>query len=124
VDAFHPSAGLGADPELIPLLNISPQEFKARIGPTTAGWIRRTRFRRNVAVALGNIGDPVAVPGLVEALSDPEPVIRAHAAWSLGRIGTPQARLGLEKALGRETDRRIKDETQADLRSDSDGKQR
>jgi epoxyqueuosine reductase len=104
IDGFRPSAGLGSNPELLPLLNITQKEFDVRIAPTTAGWIQRTRFRRNLTVALGNIGDPAAVPGLIETLSDPEPVIRGHAAWALGKIGTPHARLALEKALTRETD--------------------
>jgi epoxyqueuosine reductase len=114
IDDFRTSKGLGENPELLPLLNISPEEFTVRVGPTTAGWIRRTRFRRNVAIALGNIGDPVAVPGLTEALSDPEPVIRGHAAWALGRIGGP-ARVGLESALGRETDEQVLGEIRSAL---------
>jgi epoxyqueuosine reductase len=36
---------------------------------------------RNVAVALGNWGSPEAVPVLIAALSDAEPLVRAHAAW-------------------------------------------
>lgn len=107
VEAFRPSAGLGEAPELLPLLNISPSEFQERIAPTTGGWIGRTRFRRNVAVALGNIRDPDAVPELTNALSDPEPIIRAHAAWSLGRICTPDAPSALEAALSRETDEQV-----------------
>ena len=110
VEEFRPSRGLGASPDLLPLLNMTPAEFKEKVTPTTAGWIRRTRFRRNVAIALGNIGDPVAVPGLVEALSDPESVIRGHAAWALGRIGTPQARTGLDSALSVETDEQVRAE--------------
>ena len=108
IDDFRPYKGLGANPELLPLINISPEEFEARVQPTTAGWIRRTRFRRNVAIALGNIGDPVAVTHLIEALSDPEPVIRGHAAWALGKIGG--ARQALESALARETDPQATDE--------------
>lgn len=92
VPEFRASAGLGESPELLPLLNLSPSEFRERIAPTTAGWIGRTRFRRNVAIALGNIRDPAAVPELTKALSDPEPIIRAHAAWALERIGTPAGR--------------------------------
>lgn len=107
---FHPSTGLGAHPELLPLLNIAPDEFKARVGPTTAAWIRRTRFRRNVAIALGNIGDPVAIPGLIEAMADSEVLIRGHAAWALGRIGGVEARHALEAALVRETDGAVTDE--------------
>ncbi|MDH7480734.1 MAG: tRNA epoxyqueuosine(34) reductase QueG [Armatimonadota bacterium] len=109
------SSGFGANPELIPLLNISPAEFKRQIGPTTVGWIGRTRFRRNIAVALGNIGDPAAVPSLIEALSDPEPVIRAHAAWALGKIGTLPAKNALESALHRETDAKVSTEIRSAL---------
>jgi epoxyqueuosine reductase len=37
-------------------------------------------------VALGNWGNPAAIPALRRALDDPEPLIREHAAWALGRI--------------------------------------
>ncbi len=56
---------------------------------------RRAGFLRNVAVALGNWGSPEAVPALVRALEDPEPLVRGHAAWALGRIGTAEARAAL-----------------------------
>jgi len=68
------------------------------IGMDEAAWdefsngsaIRRARrpgFLRNVAVALGNWSSPEAVPALVRALEDAEPLVRGHAAWALGRIG-------------------------------------
>jgi epoxyqueuosine reductase len=117
VDELRPSAGLGESPELLPLLNIGPEEFKARVVPTTAGWIRRTRFRRNVAVALGNVGHPIAVPELSKAIEDPEPMVRGHAAWSLGKIGGRPARVALEKALARETDEHVEDEIRQALDS-------
>jgi len=60
-------------------------------------------FRRNAAIALGNIGDPEAVPALADALDDPSEVVRAHAAWSLGRIGGEAAKQALETQRGRET---------------------
>lgn len=110
IDAFRPSAGLGANPELLPLLKMGPSEFRERVGPTTAGWIRRARFRRNVAVALGNVGDPIAVPALIEALSDEDPTIRGHIAWALGRIGTPAGHDALKSALGKETDDQVTSE--------------
>lgn len=84
--SFPKGGGLAARPELIPLLNISQEEFDRSLGPTAIGWIGRTRFRRNVAVALGNIADPSAVIELTTALSDPDPVVRCHVAWALGRI--------------------------------------
>lgn len=86
LEEFRPAPGLGESPELLPLLNITSREFEAKIAPTTAGWIRRTRFRRNVAVALGNLRDPAAIPELEKTLSDPDDVIREHAAWALAEI--------------------------------------
>ena len=44
------------------------------------------------------------VPPLAAALADPEPLVRAHAAWALGRLGGPCARGALESARGREID--------------------
>jgi epoxyqueuosine reductase len=49
---------------------------------------RRGGFLRNVCVALGNRRDAAAAPALARALaSDPEPLVRGHAAWALGEIG-------------------------------------
>ena len=64
-------------------------------------------FRRNVAVALGNWGDEAAVPVLVAALEDADPLVRGHAAWALGRIGSASSVAALEKALSTETDRAV-----------------
>jgi epoxyqueuosine reductase len=61
-------------------------------------------------VALGNGGDPAAVPALVEALGDAEPLVRGHAAWALGRLGTGEARRGLEVALGAEREAWVREE--------------
>jgi len=49
---------------------------------------RRAGFLRNVCVALGNRREAGAVPALARTLaSDPEPLVRGHAAWALGEIG-------------------------------------
>ena len=112
---MRPSAGLGKNPELIPLLNITSTEFKEKVKPTTVGWIGRARFRRNVAVALGNIGGPSAVPALTEALSDEKPIIRGHSAWALGKTGGPNAHTALENAFTRETDDQVIYEIRAAL---------
>ncbi len=71
---------------------------------------RRAGFLRNVAVALGNWGAPEAVPALVQALEDPEPLVRGHAAWALGRIGTAEARAALSNTLGREVHPLVREE--------------
>lgn len=48
-------------------------------------------LKRNAAVVLGNVGSAEAVPSLVAALADPEPLVQGHAAWALGRIGSREA---------------------------------
>ena len=45
--------------------------------------MKRAKFRglkRNAALVLGNVGDLSALPALTAALSDGDPLVRAHAA--------------------------------------------
>jgi len=79
-------------------------------------------FRRNVAVALGNWGAEEAVPPLREALADPHPLVRGHAAWALGEVGTPAARAALEARSRVEVDTGVRLELHHALRRNgSDG---
>ncbi len=43
-------------------------------------------LKRNAAVVLGNMGNHDDVAALEAALSDPEPLVRQHAAWALERV--------------------------------------
>jgi epoxyqueuosine reductase len=102
---FAPRDGIGARPALIPLLNITEEEFQQRFRGSAIMRAKRRGLRRNVAVALGNVRDPASVPALLEALADEtDPLVRGHAAWALGRIGTEEAREGLRRSLAREPD--------------------
>lgn len=108
---FAPRPGVGARPELIPLLNISDEEFRRRFRGSPITRTKRRGLRRNVAVALGNSGDPGAVPALLAALADDtDALVREHAAWALGRIGTDVAREGLRDRLDREGDAGVREE--------------
>jgi epoxyqueuosine reductase len=112
---FRPRATVGSSPELIPLLALTEEQFRERFRHSP---IRRTKRRgllRNVCVALGNIGDPQAVPALIGALHDYEPLVRGHAAWALGRIGGEEARRALEDALRGEEDEEVQKEIQCAL---------
>ena len=118
--AFRPRAPVGSSPELIPLLSLTEEQFRERFRHSP---IRRTKRRgllRNVCVALGNIGDQQAVPALLGALRDHEPLVRGHAAWALGRIGGEEAKQALQLALSAEEDQEVQQEIRcalADIRA-------
>lgn len=80
-----------AAPELIPLLDLDEAAFRKRFEGTALLRAGRNRLARNVAVALGNAGDPRALPSLQRAAErDPDPDVREHAAWAMARIrGNP-----------------------------------
>jgi epoxyqueuosine reductase len=46
---------------------------------------------RNVCVALGNLGDPRALPALRAALCDHEPLIQEHADWAIRCIESAES---------------------------------
>jgi epoxyqueuosine reductase len=92
-------------PELIALLDLDEEAFRLRYAGTALRRAGRNRFVRNVAVALGNVGDARSVPSLDRVLrEDPDALVRGHAAWALGRIGGADARAALERAAERERD--------------------
>ncbi len=112
---FQPRTGIGSSPELIPLLSLTEEQFRERFRLSP---IRRTKRRgllRNVCVALGNSGDRQAVPALINALHDHEPLVRGHAAWALGRLGGEQARTALHEALSEEENKEVQQEIQCAL---------
>jgi epoxyqueuosine reductase len=74
-------------PQLTPLLSLSAAEFRQRFRGSPILRAKRRGFLRNVAVALGNLKNPAAVPALIDALDDEEALVRGHVAWALGEIG-------------------------------------
>jgi epoxyqueuosine reductase len=107
--AFQPRPG-ATMPRLLDLIGLDDAGFRARFAHSPVGRAKRRGLLRNVAVALGNWGDPTAVPALASALHDPEPLIRGHAAWALGRIATPAAYRSLEQASISEPDEWVREE--------------
>jgi epoxyqueuosine reductase len=102
--AFAPNQSL-PNPDLPAELDLQPAEFSHKFHRSPVRRAKRGGYLRNVAVALGNSGSPSAVPALTHALiHDPEPMVRAHAAWALGQIGGTPARQALAEAAGVETD--------------------
>ncbi|MBI3944667.1 MAG: tRNA epoxyqueuosine(34) reductase QueG [Armatimonadetes bacterium] len=106
-----------AAPALTELLRLDQEAFSRRFRGSPIQRAKRRGLLRSVAVALGNAADPATVPTLAAALSDPEPLVRAHAAWSLGRIATPEARAALRAALTREEEPSVIEEIRGALGS-------
>ncbi|MBN1147299.1 MAG: tRNA epoxyqueuosine(34) reductase QueG [Anaerolineales bacterium] len=110
--AFAPRPGLPR-PDLVEELSLTPEAFNQKFKGSPLKRARRRGYLRNVAVALGNRGDPAALPALAQALTtDPEPLVRGHAAWALGRIGGETARQALYQAAQSETDAYVREEIQ------------
>lgn len=107
---FQARPAVGSSPELIPLLAMTEEEFRERFRKSPIKRTKRRGFLRNVCVALGNIRDPQAVPALIGALHDEEPLIRGHAAWALGRISNKEAHASLEQARQSELDPEVQKE--------------
>ena len=89
---------------LVDLMRMTPEDFRTQFKNSPIKRSKRRGFLRNVAVALGNSGDPRAVPALVDALGDEEPLVREHAAWALGRLGGIEAEHALVHATKSELD--------------------
>jgi epoxyqueuosine reductase len=62
----------------------------------------RDRFVRNVAVAIGNSGEPRLTASLLPLLQDEAPLVRGAAIWALARLDP--ARFAEEKARRRATE--------------------
>jgi len=102
-------------PSLPALVALDENGFRTRFSRSA---IRRTRRRgllRNVVIALGNSGNPEAIPSLRRALHDPEPLVRGHAAWALGRFAERETRIALQQHLVYEKDEQVRREVLAAL---------
>ncbi len=112
--AFRQRRDFGA-PALLPLLELDDDGFRERFRNSPIKRAKRVGLQRNVCVALGNIGDRSAVPGLIGRLTRGEPLVRSHAAWALGRIGGQVSADALEAALAREPEAEVREEIETAL---------
>jgi len=96
-------------PELIPLL-LGDEGYYKRTLPEYVLGLGIDTIRRNVAIALGNSGDPAAIPALTQALGFKDTETRGAAAWALGRLGGKVAKEALKKALSQEKEKEVRRE--------------
>ncbi len=111
-DGWHPGT---RSPSLLDLMSLDEAGWEAFSRGSPLRRASRAGFLRNVAVALGNWGSLTAVPALAAALSDPDPLVRGHAAWALGEIGSADACALLAALLVAERDPFVLDEVNAAL---------
>jgi epoxyqueuosine reductase len=104
-------------PELWELAQLSPDEFRERFSASPVKRAKWRGFVRNVAVAMGNSGNPGLAPELTHLLNSEDPMVRRHAGWALKRLGTRDALDAVRRRCLRESD----PETRAALQRLLDG---
>jgi epoxyqueuosine reductase len=103
LDEFHPRAEL-QNLQLEDELGLSTDGFNTRFKASPIKRSKRRGYLRNVSVALGNQKNAAALPALMKALEDQEPLVRIHAAWALGEIGGKETITFLNQRLKEEAD--------------------
>ena len=98
---------------LIDLIQLSDEDFRKRFKGSPIKRIKRRGLLRNVAIALGNSKNPKAVPFLIRALNDKEPLIRAHIVWALGELLLSESVPLLNEKLAEEEDSMVLREIEA-----------
>jgi epoxyqueuosine reductase len=101
--------------DLVSLASITPGEFKDRFSKSPVLRVAYSGFIRNAVIALGNSHMKEALPTLEKALQQPNPLIRAHAAWALGQIDSSQTLRILTSIRANETDPFVQEEIAAAL---------
>ena len=107
---------IAKDFTLTAMLNMSDEFYETRVQPIMYNYIKeRKYFQRNAAIAIGNTGDSSYIADLETAMSNPEELVRAHAAWALGEIGGSSAKQILESILSRENSKKVSEEIEMAL---------
>lgn len=104
------------EPLLVELARLAQTDFSRRFRKSPIKRAKRRGLLRNVAVALGNTGDPGVVADLQGLLNSDEPLVRRHAAWGLKKIGNSAARERVRERLAQEQDPTTRRELESLLR--------
>jgi epoxyqueuosine reductase len=74
-------------PDLAELAALDERGFRARFAGTPIRRSGRNRLARNVAIAIGNSGDPGLAASAGRLAADADPVVAEAGAWALARLG-------------------------------------
>jgi epoxyqueuosine reductase len=98
------------------ILNLEAQNWRGDFKGSPLLRAKRRGLLRNAAVVAGNRQDEKYVNRLTTLLEqDPEPLVRAHAAWALGRIRSIKALESLQAARSNEESPEVIEEIEAAL---------
>lgn len=100
--AFLPRAALTA-PKLAALARLDDAGFRALFAKSPIKRIGRSRFLRNVLIAIGNSAETSLACVAQERLRDESPLVRAAAVWALSRL-SPALFAQLRDAYARDED--------------------
>lgn len=112
--AFQPRADENPV-DLIELFTLDDAAFRARFRHSPLWRSKRRGLLRNAAIILGNQRAAPAIPVLIRALHDTEPLVRGAVAWALGRFRSSETRASLQHRLEVEADSSVRAELQAAL---------
>ena len=98
-------------PPLAELARLDEAAFRARFAKSPIKRTGRTRFLRNVLVAIGNSAEPALAAVAQERLADAEPLVRGAAVWALSRLLGAGAFAALRsQCAAAEPDAQVRDE--------------
>ncbi len=103
-------------PRLAELARLDDAAFRAMFTGSPVKRIGRSRFLRNVLIAIGNSGDGALLPTVAERLDDDDELVRGAAIWALARLARGERIRELAEArLSSEPSAAVREEWQAAL---------
>ena len=75
-------------PELREMLIWDEATFSEKMQGSPMRRLKLHRFKRNICIVLGNVGEAEDLPALKHAKASTDPAIQEHAAWAIERIMT------------------------------------
>ncbi len=81
------------NPPLEALAALTEDEFLTAFRATPVTRVRYHGFLRNVAIAIGNSGEPTLAPVLTRLVTSADPTVAEAAAWAIAQLNAPQPTL-------------------------------
>jgi epoxyqueuosine reductase len=101
------------EPELAELAQLDDAAFRALFAKSPIKRIGRERFLRNVALAIGNSGDPAMAVHAERLTRDGSALVRGAAVWALARLAPATVAALARDAASTETEALVRDEWRA-----------